>query len=59
MYKGSLHYTFTEQLASNIAVHGLVWTAKHCAKRGVPIEQLIVILKGAKMLSVVHSRHIN
>ena len=50
MYKGSTVYPLSEQLRDNIATHGLAWTLAYCAKRKLPIEVLLVLLRGQGML---------
>lgn len=50
MYKGSIAYPLSQQLADNIATHGMAWTLAHCVKRKLPIEVVLVLMKGANLL---------
>lgn len=48
--RGSVVYPLGEQIASTVAVHGLTWACAYYASAGVPLEQFLLLARGAGVL---------
>jgi hypothetical protein len=47
---GTVFYPLSAQIADTARVHGLVWTASHYLKRGVPLGEFLLLARGAGVL---------
>ncbi len=47
---GSTFFPLGQQIADTASAHGIFWAAQYYAKRGVPLNQFLVLARGAGAL---------
>jgi hypothetical protein len=47
---GSIAYPLSAQIADTARVHGLPWAAAYYARRGVPLDQFMILARGAGLI---------
>lgn len=54
--RGNIYFPLGQRIANTAAVHGVRHTAQWAKRRGVPLEQFLILAKGAGALRTAAPR---